>query len=167
MTSPSRTPSRPSTPPNHLRPAASRFLSTASTLRPSTSVSSLHAHFESSKSVAVNSDEGILIRDTEQEVETGDGDSGTAVGHMSSESDEQTKNTLRDNLRRTLSGMYRTYYSPPHLRESTESPSARRSEKSRQPVDLEEHIPSGETTAKRPPREYYILTDSGKPVYTR
>lgn len=61
---------------------------------------------ESSASSLSNADvnEGILIQDVEVEVDTTDGDGGSAVGQLDSvATDEDSKRSLRDKLRETLS----------------------------------------------------------------
>jgi hypothetical protein len=58
--------------------------------------------------------EGILIQDVEVEVDTTDGEGGSAVGQLGSmATDEDSKRSLRDKLRETLSNRH---HSPSELR---------------------------------------------------
>lgn len=117
----SRTPSRSRTP----NPKARLVVPS---LRASTSLTNLRVHgqganahdvppvpslpldqaaLDSSASSVVNLDtnEGILIQDLDAEVEATDGEEGIAIGHLDSglSRDEQSKQSLREKLRKTLS----------------------------------------------------------------
>ncbi|KAI9058311.1 DUF254-domain-containing protein [Trametes sanguinea] len=146
-TSPSRVPSRSSTPvpgrsPSRLAPI----------IRPAPSVSSLRVYShgssvvhspvsisppgaatprrEGESSSASSVTEGILIQEPEADVDTVDGEQGNATGLVESRAgDEASKRQLRDQLRRKLS-----------KKESF-------------------------TAERYPPRQYYVLTDAGKPVF--
>ncbi|ETW81578.1 hypothetical protein HETIRDRAFT_417684 [Heterobasidion irregulare TC 32-1] len=166
----SRTPSRTGTPTGS---APSRFAMTP-TLRSSPSLSNLqvnsmaklmtntmsnpHAGVESSASSVVNLDmgEGILVPDADAEVDIIDGEVGTAVGRSGSNaSDEASKKALRDQLRHTLS-----------KRESPTDMTPRRRHRRRQTdSDAVDEI-TCEMGDAFPPRQYYVLTDAGKPVFT-
>ena len=60
---------------------------------------------ESSASSVINLDisDGILVHDVDAEVETTTSEETTAVGQMNDIPDEQSRKSLRDQLRRTLS----------------------------------------------------------------
>ena len=60
---------------------------------------------ESSSSSVINLDisDGILVHDVDAEVETTTGEETTAVGQIHDIPDEQSRKSLRDQLRRTLS----------------------------------------------------------------
>ncbi|TFK70405.1 DUF254-domain-containing protein [Pluteus cervinus] len=95
--------------------------------------------------------EGILVQDVESEADTTDAEA--AVGHLqSSSTDEESRKNLRDQLRRTLS----------HKQSASGNTSSCRrisySHPSKTPV------PHG-IASKYPPREYFVLTDAGKPVF--
>lgn len=166
----SRTPSRTGTPTGS---SPSRFAMTP-TLRSSPSLSNLqvnsmaklmtnaisnpHAGVESSASSVVNLDmgEGILVPDADAEVDVIDGEVGTAVGRSGSNAgDEASKKALRDQLRHTLS-----------KRESPTDMAPRRRHRRRQTgSDAVDEI-TREMGDAFPPRQYYVLTDAGKPVFT-
>lgn len=91
-------------------PSAKQLVSAA--LPPHLSVpfaAHLHAQepsgMESSASSIMNVEvgDGILMKDAEAEVETGDGEDGAAVGHIEPPiGDEEARKNLREHLRRTL-----------------------------------------------------------------
>lgn len=167
MTSRSRSVSRSGTPPLYPRPAASRLLNIASNLRPSTSISSLHAHFEGTKSVAITSNEGIAMQDSKSTAK--DGIIDNVVHCFLQELEEGEKSTLRSNLRRTLSGSPFTMseIATMFMFQFSEAPESNNSERSKDLVDIQDHLPSIYPIIKQAPRKYYVLTDSGRPVYAR
>ncbi|KAG7088287.1 hypothetical protein E1B28_012299 [Marasmius oreades] len=175
-TSRSRTPSRASTPNPTLNRSPSRF-TIPPALRPSPSLSNLQVHsfnnpsvsdtppppvpsvtlsqqLDSSASSIVNLDlnEGILIQDGEAETEVAEEDIVVSPPD-GSPTDENTKRMLRDQLRKTLS--YKS--SRPELGSNR----VRSKGKRRGPNEL-----SFEAATQFPPREYFILTDAGKPVFS-
>ncbi|KAL0069868.1 Vacuolar fusion protein mon1 [Marasmius tenuissimus] len=172
----SRTNSRASTPNPTLTRSPSSRLVIPPALRPSPSLSNLHVHsynssstssspppvpllpasynLDSSASSVVNLDlnEGILIQDAEAEADVAEEDVVVAPPEGSA-TDEDTKKMLREQLRKTLS--YKT--SKPDLNPARIRPKGKR----RGPDDL-----SFDAAMKFPPREYFILTDAGKPVFS-
>ncbi|GLB38308.1 putative trafficking protein Mon1 [Lyophyllum shimeji] len=163
--SPSR--SRPKTPPARLVPPS---------IRPSPSLSNLHIHshavelsnlppvppvpiqFQSqvasssaSSVIDVDMNEGILLQDADVETEA---EEITAMPLESDtgKSDEDSKKTLRDNLRKTLN----------HTATRSDAPVPRShlKGKSREVYDLPFNAVS-----KYQPRQYFVLTDAGKPVF--
>ncbi|KAH7885260.1 DUF254-domain-containing protein [Phlebopus sp. FC_14] len=159
------TPSRSSTPlpksPSRMAvPPAPRPTRSLSNLKASASATSQSpaiqpstTGLESSASSVINLDlnEGILVHDVDAEVDTVDSEETTAVGQIDEVADEESRKSLRDRLRRTLS-----VKEPPvvgsHLPKS---------------LALSE-IPAGDEILQGPfkPREYFVLTDAGKPVFT-
>ncbi|KAH9950658.1 trafficking protein Mon1-domain-containing protein [Amylocystis lapponica] len=114
-----------------------------------------HEGADSSASSILNTElsEGMLIQDPEAEVDTTDGEQATASGHVESHAgDEESKKSLRDQLRRTLN------------KKESSSDLVHRSRRRRgKTVDMQElsHSPVDEY----PPRQYFVLTDAGKPVF--
>ncbi|KAI0823924.1 trafficking protein Mon1-domain-containing protein [Trametes gibbosa] len=171
--SPSRVPSRSSTPvpgrsPARLAPPLVRPAPSVSSLRvyshgssvaqspihvspPDTAVSGREGGGESSSTSSVA--EGILVQEPDVEVDTIDGEQGNATGLMDSPAnDEDSKKNLRDQLRRTLS-----------KKESFTDISKFRQRHKEKTAAIDEviHIPAD----KYPPRQYFVLTDAGKPVF--
>jgi len=121
----SRTTSRVGAPGSTVTRSSPSRLAVPPTLRPSPSLSNLHIHshntaveippipphpqnsvLNSSASSVVNLDlnEGILLQDVDAEVDTVDSEDVTVMGLVdSSAGDEDSKKTLRDQLRNTLS----------------------------------------------------------------
>ncbi|KAI0781961.1 trafficking protein Mon1-domain-containing protein [Abortiporus biennis] len=106
----------------------------------------------SSSTTNPESMEGILVQDPDAEVDTVDGEEGTATGRVENISDEEAKRNLRDHLRRTLSE-----------RDRPMDISQRAARKKGKAVDVDELQPS--VTNLYPPRQYFVLTDAGKPVF--
>ncbi|KAL0581169.1 Vacuolar fusion protein mon1 [Marasmius crinis-equi] len=172
----SRSNSRAGTPNPTLTRSSPSRLTIPPALRPSPSLSSLRVHsynnsttdsppppvpplptnhnLDSSASSVVNLDmnEGILIQDAEAEADVAEEDV-VITPPEGSATDEEAKKMLRDQLRKTLS--YKS--SRPELNASR----IRSKGKRRGPNEL-----SFDTTTKFPPREYFILTDAGKPVFS-
>ncbi|KAK7690019.1 hypothetical protein QCA50_006663 [Cerrena zonata] len=166
----SRTPSRVGTPvpggapprlvPPQLRSAPSvsslRVFSHGTTSAMQTPLSgSPPSRMEGLSSPPMNSEraEGILIQEPEVEVETIDGERGTVSGHMeSSASDEDTKRNLREHLRRTLTEQ-----------EGSGETIRRRTPHRGRSVEMDELSLS--LTEPYVPRQYFVLTDAGKPVF--
>ncbi|KAH9969593.1 trafficking protein Mon1-domain-containing protein [Russula dissimulans] len=166
----SRTPSRAGTP----CPQTPSRLVVPPSLRPTHSLSNLHVHMsglspgaattshhtgeESSASSIINVDmgEGILVTETDAEVGLVDAEPGNVYASASaSAGDEASKRALRDHLRRTL-----------NKRDSSADTevASRRSRRRKTSIDVDEvslELPDG-----YPPRQYFILTDAGKPVFT-
>ncbi|RDB17851.1 Vacuolar fusion protein MON1 [Hypsizygus marmoreus] len=140
------------------------------TIRPSPSLSNLHIHshavesavippsqsqnpaLDSTASSVFNLDlnEGIMIQDVDAETESAED-----ITVMSLESDidrgeEDSKKTLRDQLRKTLS--HKT---------SRSDTAVARSHLKREVDEL-----PFEAVSRYPPRQYFVLTDAGKPVFT-
>ncbi|THH12205.1 hypothetical protein EW146_g7782 [Bondarzewia mesenterica] len=164
----SRTPSRTGTP---LGQSPSK-LNIVPSLRSSPSLSNLQvlsnaypttnalavpqAGVESSASSMTNVDvnDGILVLETDAEVDVVDGEVVRAVGRSISDAgDEASKKALRDQLRRTLS------------QRDSSIESARRIRPKERPADVLEEV-SNETVDVFLPRQYYVLTEAGKPVFT-
>lgn len=110
-TPPSSTPSRSGTP-RLIIPPAQRHTPSAPGLQPHGSTSSAHSPYiqpatglESSASSVINLDisDGILVHDVDAEVETTTSEEITAVGQIDDITDEESRKSLRDQLRRTLS----------------------------------------------------------------
>ncbi|KAI0769013.1 DUF254-domain-containing protein [Trametes elegans] len=98
--------------------------------------------------------EGILIQEPDTEVEVIDGEQGNATGLVESRAgDEESKRNLRDQLRRTLS-----------KKESFTGQSQRRLLQCRNYRTVLVYKPPPE---RYPPRQYFVLTDAGKPVFVR
>ncbi|KAH9891571.1 trafficking protein Mon1-domain-containing protein [Cubamyces lactineus] len=171
-TSPSRVPSRSSTP----VPGRSPSRLALPVIRPAPSVSSLRVYSHGSSVVhspvsisppgtstprreggesssASSVTEGILVKEPDVEVETIDGEQGNASGSLDScARDEESKKHLRDQLRRTLS-----------KKESFTDISKLR-QRHREQMSAMQEVPH--TPAERyPPRQYFVLTDAGKPVF--
>lgn len=106
---------------------------------------------ESSASSVTNLDlnDGILVHEADPEVDTTHSEDATAVGQIDDVADEESRKNLRDHLRRTLSVQ----------REKSDS--------KRKTEELLEISPvSLDTTLEGyRPREYFVLTDAGKPVF--
>ncbi|CAL1713268.1 unnamed protein product [Somion occarium] len=168
----SRTPSRAGTPipgavPARLVPPTLRSAPSVSSLRVFShgAPSAVHTPIsgsppsrlgegDSSASSAINVEatEGILIQESEVEVETIDGEEGTVSGHMeSTATDEEAKRSLREHLRRTLSEQ-----------DTSSETIPRRTPRRGMSVETEELSVSPETYS---PRQYFVLTDAGKPVF--
>ncbi|EKM79357.1 hypothetical protein AGABI1DRAFT_74328 [Agaricus bisporus var. burnettii JB137-S8] len=168
----SRTVSRP-TPPSLGAHIASPPRLVIPPLRPSPSLSSLHIHshgtptpnepevppvpypqrdqvLESSASSVVNVDtnEGIWIQDMDTDTDITEEDPFEAA-HPVAATNEESKKFLRDQLRKTLSDQQG--HRSPVLRSKKLHP------------DLQELAYGG--VARFLPREYYVLTDAGKPVF--
>ncbi|KAF9221613.1 DUF254-domain-containing protein [Gyrodon lividus] len=160
----SSTPSRSGTPllrsPSRLViPPAPRHTPSISSLKAhgSTSASqSPNVHpttgLESSASSVINLDinDGILVHDVDAEVDTTNSEEITAVGQIDDVADEESRKSLRDQLRRTLS--------------------AKESPDTHQPKSMASVISVVPNTTGAPrgsfkPREYFVLTDAGKPVF--
>lgn len=155
----SGSPSRPATPSVVARASPSR-LAIPSVLRPSPSLSNLHAHGQSSAPsqpessassiIGVEPNEGILVQDVDTEAETIDSEDVVAVGQLDAfAGDAEAKKTLRDQLRKTL-----------NHRPSRELPSPSRKRGKQVEITLDD------IDSKYSPREYFVLTDAGKPVFT-
>lgn len=166
--SPSQTPSRAETP----APQTPSRLVIAPSLRPTHSLSNLHVHMsgmspgpvsttgeESSASsiITVDMGEGILVPEADAEVGVADGEVGNAYVSASSPiGDEASKKALRDHLRKTLSkkGSY-----------TDADVASRRSRRRKMSVDADVDEVSLELADAFPPRQYFVLTDAGKPVF--
>lgn len=97
--------------------------------------------------------EGILIQDMDADVEPTDGEDTTVLAQFdANQSEEGPKKHLRDQLRRTLTSKA--------LQSDIIASRARQKEIS---VDLHDTV--FEAVSRYPPREYFILTDAGKPVF--
>ncbi|KAG9315754.1 trafficking protein Mon1-domain-containing protein [Chiua virens] len=114
---------------------------------------------ESSASSVINLDisDGILVHDVDAEVETTVNEESTAVGQIGDIADEQSRKTLRDQLRRTLSKKEATgallLLSDISVFKRGLAPQSRKSTASCGPC------------GPFKPREYFVLTDAGKPVF--
>ncbi|KAH7919246.1 DUF254-domain-containing protein [Leucogyrophana mollusca] len=97
--------------------------------------------------------EGILVHDVDAEVDTINSEETIAVGHVDDGADEESRKNLRDHLRRTLSDR----------RSMSDAGSARRKGKG---VDMNELSVDITLSSTYKPREYFVLTDAGKPVFT-
>ncbi|KAI0365723.1 DUF254-domain-containing protein [Pilatotrama ljubarskyi] len=171
-TSPSRVPSRSSTPvpgrsPSRLAPPLIRPAPSVSSLRvfshgssvvhtpvsispPGTATPQQEGGGESSSASSVK--EGILIQEPDAEVEIIDGDQGNASGLVDSRAgDEESKRSLRDQLRRTLS--------------KKESFTDIDIGKTSQPCMSLAILQRMRVAERYPPRQYFVLTDAGKPVF--
>ncbi|KAJ7025400.1 trafficking protein Mon1-domain-containing protein [Mycena alexandri] len=178
MTDTPRTRSRTSSRTQLARSSPSR-LAIPPALRPSPSLSNLRVHsygsgsstvatsesaptvsfqaqqnpsLDSTASSVVNLDlnEGILIQDVDVDTDTVDGEDITVMGIVNAATDEASKKSLRDQLRRTLS------HRP-----------SRTWRVGRRGKDLAMNEIAPEPGSRYLPREYFILTDAGKPVFTR
>ncbi|KAJ7288158.1 trafficking protein Mon1-domain-containing protein [Mycena rebaudengoi] len=109
---------------------------------------------DSTASSVVNLDlnEGILIQDVDAETDTADGEEINVMGIVNT-TDEVSKKTLRDQLRKTLS----------HRPSRPELISSRARRKGK---EVSVHDIAAEPGSRYIPREYFILTDAGKPVFT-
>ncbi|KIY45577.1 DUF254-domain-containing protein [Fistulina hepatica ATCC 64428] len=108
----------------------------------------------SAASSVINLDlnEGIMLQDAE--VDAADSDDTTAVGMMEHRaSDEESRKALRAQLRKTLADSQLTVRSDPN---------ARTNQKGKQPQT--EDVDHTESATYRP-REYFVFSDAGKPVY--
>ncbi|KAJ6525298.1 trafficking protein Mon1-domain-containing protein [Mycena vulgaris] len=180
MTDTPRTRSRTSSRTQLTRSSPSR-LAIPPALRPSPSLSNLRVHsygagsstvatsesaptvtfqpppnpaLDSTASSVVNLDlnEGILIQDVDADTDTVDGEEITVMGIVNT-TDEASKKSLRDQLRRTLS----------HRPSRPDMISSRARRKGKH-IAVHEIAP--EPGSRYLPREYFILTDAGKPVFT-
>ncbi|THV03869.1 DUF254-domain-containing protein [Dendrothele bispora CBS 962.96] len=97
--------------------------------------------------------EGILVQDVEAEVDTMEEDVVVKRKEDREIMDEENKKLLREKLRKTLS----------HKASRPEGLVSRTPSK-RSKLDANELLLDAAT--KYPPREYFILTDAGKPVFT-
>ncbi|KAG2057890.1 DUF254-domain-containing protein [Suillus hirtellus] len=107
---------------------------------------------ESSASSVMNLDlnDSILVHEADPELDTTHSEDTTAVGQIDDVADEGSRKNLRDHLRRTLSVQ----------REKSD-------EKRKNDEFLEISSVSPDTTLEEyRPREYFVLTDAGKPVFT-
>ncbi|KAJ7195429.1 trafficking protein Mon1-domain-containing protein [Mycena pura] len=113
----------------------------------------LNPALDSTASSVVNLDlnEGILIQDTDAETDIVDSEEITVMGIVNA-TDEASKKSLRDQLRRTLS--------------NKQLPDLIPSRASRKGKDIAIHDIAPEQGSRYLPREYFILTDAGKPVFT-
>ncbi|KAK7048518.1 trafficking protein Mon1-domain-containing protein [Favolaschia claudopus] len=174
--------SRPRTPSRTQLKSSPSRLAIPPVLRPSPSLSNLRVHsfgsgsstvatsevaptvsfqpatsssLDSTASSVVNLDlnEGILIQDVDAETDTADGEDITVMGIVHA-TDEASKKNLRDQLRRTLS------HRP--SRPDMSIPSRAR----RKGKQVSIHEIAAESGSRYLPREYFILTDAGKPVFT-
>ncbi|KAG5648437.1 hypothetical protein DXG03_005011 [Asterophora parasitica] len=165
---PSRSPSRtPKTPPSRLVVPPS--------IRPSPSLSNLHIHshsvessnpppvpplptyqqvLDSTASSVINLDlnEGILLQDGDVEAEDAEEVNVMSFDADTDKTDEATRNTLRDHLRKTLSHTA--------SRSDTAVPRPHWKGKSREMHDV-----PFDAVYRYPPRQYFVLTDAGKPVF--
>ncbi|KAI0039675.1 DUF254-domain-containing protein [Auriscalpium vulgare] len=97
--------------------------------------------------------EAILVLDADVEVEPIDGEAGNAIGRAAaSAGDDASKKALRDQLRRTLS-----------KKESLSDVTSRRNRRGNKSLDIQETYYAADVF---PPRQYFVLTDAGKPVFT-
>ncbi|KAI0699310.1 trafficking protein Mon1-domain-containing protein [Cerioporus squamosus] len=160
---PSRVPSRSGTP----VPGPSR-LASPPVIRPVPSVSSLRVYsYGSSASIPQVSTqpetsggssgssvvEGILVQEPDADVDVIDGEQGNATGSLESRAgDEESKKSLREQLRRTLSKKESFGDMSPFRRRPSENVSA---------MQEISHTPAEQF----PPRQYFVLTDAGKPVF--
>ncbi|KXN88162.1 Vacuolar fusion protein MON1 [Leucoagaricus sp. SymC.cos] len=170
----SRTHSRPSQPGAGVPIASPGSRLVVPPLNPSPSLSNLHIHshganapdesdssssavprdqaLESSASSVINLDlnEGILIQDMDTGTDMAEEDS-IEVQQPMTTINEESKRFLREQLRKTLSIKQAQEHDTPIS-------------KFRQPqFDLQEF--SFTVAARFPPREYFVLTDAGKPVF--
>ncbi|KAF5330264.1 hypothetical protein D9758_014446 [Tetrapyrgos nigripes] len=175
----SNSPSRSGTPGPALNRSASSRLTVPPSLRSSPSITNLRVHsqnagvsavaaasptpviplttnLDSSASSVINMDlnEGILVQDVEAEVDTMEEDVVVERKEDSKIMDEENKRLLRDKLRKTLSHKASR---PDGLLSRTPS----RNKK----LDASELVLDAAT--RYPPRDYFILTDAGKPVFAR
>ncbi|KAG1745888.1 DUF254-domain-containing protein [Suillus paluster] len=106
---------------------------------------------ESSASSVTNLDlnDGLLVHDVDPEVDTTHSEDTTAVGQIDDVADEESRKNLRDHLRRTLSIQ-------------REKSDAKR--KIDEFPELSSMSPGTILEGYRP-REYFVLTDAGKPVF--
>lgn len=125
---------------------------------------------ESSASSVMNLDlnDSILVHEVDPELDTTHSEDTTAVGQIDDVADEGSRKNLRDHLRRTLSVQREKSdakrKNDEFLEISSVSPDTNRSFQTRLrmftclkfDVALEEYRP----------REYFVLTDAGKPVFT-
>ncbi|KAI0648130.1 trafficking protein Mon1-domain-containing protein [Trametes meyenii] len=171
-TSPSRLPSRSSTPvpgrsPSRLAPPLVRPAPSVSSLRVYSHGSSvMHSPTsmsspgtatprreggESSSTPSIT--ESILIQEPDAEVEIMDGEQGNASGQVDTRAgDEESKKNLRDQLRRTLSKK-ESFTDDSKIRQRHREKAAMIRDISHTPVE------------RYPPRQYFVLTDAGKPVF--
>ncbi|KAL6303478.1 trafficking protein Mon1-domain-containing protein [Sparassis latifolia] len=106
----------------------------------------------SSSCLTVDMSEGILVQESEVEAETADAERVDATGHVESRAgDEESKKNLRETLRQTL-----------NKKESRSDLSSRPPRRKGKAVDISE-VPL--TVDIYPPRQYFVLTDAGKPVF--
>ncbi|KAH8998584.1 vacuolar fusion protein MON1 [Lactarius akahatsu] len=98
--------------------------------------------------------EGILVPEADAEVGVADGEVGNAYVSASSPiGDEASKKALRDHLRNTLS-----------KKGSYTDAASRRSRRRKMSVDADVDEVSLDIVDAFPPRQYFVLTDAGKPV---
>ncbi|KAI0074029.1 DUF254-domain-containing protein [Panus rudis PR-1116 ss-1] len=100
--------------------------------------------------------EGILVTEPDAEVDTIDGVQGTVIGHVeSAASDEEAKRNLREHLRRTLTEQ-----------DATGETSQRPPRSRQQSLGMGDLQATGMTlTDTYVPRQYFVLTEAGKPVF--
>ncbi|KAI0031908.1 DUF254-domain-containing protein [Vararia minispora EC-137] len=159
----SRTASRSGTPTPSRSQTPSRFR--APVLRATNSVSSLHVQLSAQGHVPPvpdfrseshipsvfnnDTDDGILVPEAEADVDTTDGDViGVRAGEVG---DENSKKALRDQLRKTLSRKESFPAGTPTRRRRVANPS--------------EDVHELRQELSFPQRQYFILTDAGKPVF--
>ncbi|KAG1885013.1 DUF254-domain-containing protein [Suillus subluteus] len=117
-------------------------------LKPSSSVTNLDLN------------DGILVHEVDPEVDTTHSEDTTAVGQIDDVADEESRKNLRDHLRRTLSVQREKSV---HTSTSESVADAKR----KADGSLEISFVSPDTTLEGyRPREYFVLTDAGKPVFT-
>ncbi|GJE86335.1 trafficking protein Mon1-domain-containing protein [Phanerochaete sordida] len=124
--------------------------------------SSMLASGTTSSAASVNFDaptEGILVPDPEAEVEVAEGE---AVGRVEEVADEEMKKQLREQLRRTLSAKHAEVHSNVASRRPSTSRHRSNASKTTQEVHELSHTPD---PTNYPPRQYFVLTDAGKPVF--
>ncbi|KAH9049918.1 trafficking protein Mon1-domain-containing protein [Lactarius hengduanensis] len=101
--------------------------------------------------------EGILVPEADAEVGVADGEVGNAYVSASSPiGDEASKKALRDHLRNTLSKKG-SYTGACHQRPLVLAPD----------IPFEGFVLTQHLADAFPPRQYFVLTDAGKPVFTR
>ncbi|KAG6837622.1 hypothetical protein H0H93_006143 [Arthromyces matolae] len=168
---------RTHSPPTAASKSSPSRLAVPPTVRPSPSLSNLHIHshsvetsnippvppiptqspnlaLDSSSSSVFNLDlnDGILVQDVDAEVEESEEINVTALESDVERSDEESKRNLREHLRKTLR----------HTKTSSDATISRSYLKGKSRDDDE--IPF-EPISRYPSRQYFVLTDAGKPVF--
>ncbi|KAH7908830.1 DUF254-domain-containing protein [Hygrophoropsis aurantiaca] len=103
--------------------------------------------------------DGILVHDVDAEVDTVTNEETVAVGHVD-DIDEESRKNLRDHLRRTINYSRDTNVFTGSI--GSTAPGRRKGKD----VDLNELSLDTNTPSTYKPREYFVLTDAGKPVFT-